>query len=960
MFFSYEVDFLEAALAYSKTIFFRVEKELTNEMEIPEILPFKKDIEWMSPVTGELEMITLYDIEPHTFSKQVGVLKFIEHAVDVEQMASSFLISLNKSLIDFEKEFKDATFNRGIILTTVEYFRSKLIRVLDNWNMKFFQTLKNDIRNEDQVKNILRNYIHSRLDACLLNLRIAKNFFDCYALVKNYDKGFLLLSKAFKQNKWAVDIYVNTYIKYACEKPLMHHFLQPEELYFQDVDKWQWKSVYDWINTLHTLKDRNSYMKSLLDYLKTFLSIEQVMEILETLAINADKTANYYESERYYENFLYVFDNVAKLNLIKEHFSKKVPLKEGELIAPQATESIPRTRALSNLKLNQKYVSINNEIIRVTNKNHNFEKGLAYIANNVFLYYNSIRLINDTDPNKYPKKTYDVVILQKQKDYAKDINENSEFQYILSFFNSEFKKTVALHKDIWVSVNNNFNVVDGKLYEAVKNCLENLQKIPKYNKKNLWDFISGFVKVPNYKKSNWVPSYMMDLYYPYYTGVIEHHEYERWILTKLIFIQKLGNQTNGKKVKTHRYQNPTQSSKIGKDDNLKDDNVTMYYNLKSDPPEIIDLLFTHCLHGGYKAEVPAGKREIVKQFRSRLKIESQRNPFSKYNIWEWMYQEISMPNMQDLKQIFTKFAGNVKRILDIRAEKVERAKNIVKSFVHKFKIDHVNKDAQTENNMLLMFKDSIGRKTDYRRSRFSNEFEINAREFQVRYELFDLQARTCNRLQPISLQRMSSQEWQYLQQEDRCLNDNNTKEYLRWRAVDRFRLVGDLKYHYLYNNEKDQPQLENALKTSMSLDHKRKQIGPEVMIEESVAEINRKTLHFLLSHSESKLLAHSTLNIDGPQLSIGFMIRPTSLLNYSSTKIILNLDLALVDYKEQLLKSSEIKFESCYPIIYHFLAIEYFKSVFIPDVKPEVISRELGVKEIVITTILNSMGRILD
>lgn len=957
MFFSYEVDFLEAALNYPKKIFFKVDKELTSEMEIPEIMPFTKEAEWQSPFKSEPERVTLYDIEPHIFSRQVGVLKFIEYSVDVEEMATSFLMSLNRSLMAFEEEFKLATFNRGVILTTVEYFRSKLLRLLDNWNMKFFQILKKGIRNEEQVKLILRNYIHSRLDACLLNLRIAKKFFDCYALVKNYDKGFLLLSKAFRQNKWAVDIYVNTYIKYACEKPLMHHFLKPEELFFQDVDSWRWKSMYSWINTLYTLKDRNSYMKSLLDYLNSFMSIEQVMDILETLAINADKTSNFYESERYYENLLYIIDNVAKLELIREHFTKKVPLKEGEIVAPQATESIPRTRALSNLKLNKRYVSINNEIIRVTNKNHNFEKGLAYIANNVFLYYNSIGLINDTDPNKYPKKTYDGVILQNRKDYDKHISENSEFQNILAFFNTEFKKTVSLHKDIWVSVNNNFNVVDGKLYEAVKNCLENLQKIPKYNRKNLWDFISGFVKLPDYKSQNWTPTYIMDLYHPYYTGVIEHHEYERWVITKLIFIHKRGNHTLGKKVKTYRYQNPTQSSKTGKDDNLKDDSVTVYYSLKSDPPEVVDMLFTHCLHRSYKAEVPEAKREIVKQFKKRLVIEDKRDPYSKYNLWEWMYQEISVPNMMDLKQVFTQFAGEVKRILNIRAEKVERAKNIVKSFVHKFKVDHAFKDRKTENNMLLMFKDSMGQRTDFRRSRFSNEFEINTRDFQARYEIFDLQARTCNRLQPISLQRMASQEWQYMQEEDKRMNEHNTKEYLRWRAVDRLRLVGDLKFHYIYNNEKEAAQSDPALKTSMSMDNRKKEIGPEVMIEESVAEINRKELYFFVSHAERKLLAHSSINIDGPLLSIGFTIRPTSLLDYSTTKIMLKLDLPLVDYKEQILKSSEIKFQSCYPIIYHFLAIEYFKSVFYPEVKIDMVSRELGVSEIVITSILNSIGR---
>jgi hypothetical protein len=327
MYFDFEVDLLQAALDYPYKLFFGSKSKLTNEDEVPDLIDYRKPANWMNPVTDETEEVTIYNIRKNYFSKQVGILKFIDYAVDMEQISSSYLLSLCSSLKVFETDFSNRIVGRGAILAIVESYRNRLSQLLANWNLKFIKSIKNRIRNEDQIKNIVRNYIHKRIDASLLNLRLAKKFFDCYALVKNYDKGFLLLTRAFKQNKWAVDIFVNAYVKYYCEKPLMYHFLKAEELKFEDVKKWQWRSMYEWIDTLDNLDTRNPHMKSILDYLSGFLSIDQIMDILETLAINADKTSNFYESERYYENLLYIYDNIAKLELIDKHFSKNTTSK---------------------------------------------------------------------------------------------------------------------------------------------------------------------------------------------------------------------------------------------------------------------------------------------------------------------------------------------------------------------------------------------------------------------------------------------------------------------------------------------------------------------------------------------------------------------------------------------------------------------------------------------------------
>ena len=153
-----------------------------------------------------------------------------------------------------------------------------------------------------------------------------------------------------------------------------------------------------------------------------------------------------------------------------------------------------------------------------------------------------------------------------------------------------------MHKDIWVSVNNNFDIVDGGLYKAIKNCLETLQKVIKYNKQNLWSFIESYAKIPKYDQKSPLPDYYMDMYFPAYTGIIEHHEYERWILIKLVFLKQSKYKHNLHMLKKSNYEKPTVASSNKEDDVLRENDLIVYYSLKSDAPPFVDLLFSRCLY----------------------------------------------------------------------------------------------------------------------------------------------------------------------------------------------------------------------------------------------------------------------------------------------------------------------------------------------------------------------------
>ena len=100
------------------------------------------------------------------------------------------------------------------------------------------------------------------------------------------------------------------------------------------------------------------------------------------------------------------------------------------------------------------------------------------------------------------------------------------------------------------------------------------------------------------------------------------------------------------------------------------------------------------------------------------------------------------------------------------------------------------------------------------------------------------------------------------------------------------------------------------------------------------------------------------LIISDNKLMIEFVLNPRSLTRQTNMSIILKLTDNVLDYKEALLTQSNIKFQSCYPIIYYFLAQTFFKQTFYPSVKPDELAKRVGVKDYVVLNLLNSMGKL--
>lgn len=197
MYTSFELTYLKRCLKYTDTIFFKMPDDFSNSHKLPSLVEYRK---YAKDQKGK-ELVCHYDLEHTGLSNQNDVLKFIEYTVEIEHLVLHFLVQLNANLKNFERAFKIKTISKANLLSQLESQRDTLTRLLSNWNFGFLKDNLTRSPIEKEVKTTITEYVHHRIDAKLLNLRIARKYFDYFQLMKNSEKGYLVLSRAFEENK---------------------------------------------------------------------------------------------------------------------------------------------------------------------------------------------------------------------------------------------------------------------------------------------------------------------------------------------------------------------------------------------------------------------------------------------------------------------------------------------------------------------------------------------------------------------------------------------------------------------------------------------------------------------------------------------------------------------------------------------------------------------------------------
>ena len=91
-------------------------------------------------------------------------------------------------------------------------------------------------------------------------------------------------------------------------------------------------------------------------------------------------------------------------------------------------------RIVRILTINQKIYDVYIRILEMTLLDENYELFYYYIVLCLFIYNNSMRLINDTDPAKYPKRNQNFMFEQTEY-YHDKMRNKKDYTHFIQYFN---------------------------------------------------------------------------------------------------------------------------------------------------------------------------------------------------------------------------------------------------------------------------------------------------------------------------------------------------------------------------------------------------------------------------------------------------------------------------------------------------------------------------------------------
>jgi hypothetical protein len=383
------------------------------------------------------------------------------------------------------------------------------------------------------ILEILKETALERIDWQLTNLFLGFCFFIYYKLKKNVEKGYVILSKAYDANKEMVDLYLAIIVKYFCTRDQLIYYLgesdrrQPERAVYPDI------SYCQYISRLQKLESRLPYIYDFVENsLKPCMKIEELQEVLRSAGKMSLLLHDYKRAVVYLENYLFMLDSVDRVNISRL-------LVHGKNKEDKVNEL---------LHLNTKYMKYTNKLLKACFETQQYVKALTLITNLLFIFNNSLNLINYFDPNSHPTKKPNEVIMMDLKKFQEISEMKKYYKGLLVVYTKEWKTAIECHKQIWdiISQAQFKDSYKQSFFIAFREVIEYTESLKLFNLSNFVNFVSRYTNLPNVLQTaaaeegqidlepltvqDYIVEKQMDYYFPTYVGDFDKGFVDRKVL----------------------------------------------------------------------------------------------------------------------------------------------------------------------------------------------------------------------------------------------------------------------------------------------------------------------------------------------------------------------------------------------------------------------------------------------
>jgi len=413
----------------------------------------------------------------------MGFKSWYHYQINFEEISQIILSNVTGSIQKIEpflgKRFQKscADLLKGMLDSTLKILRCRmkpkdLLAMLPATSHKISSIMNNKI---SLLTDTVDAFLVQTVIYKLTDLKLAFMYSQYFKLIENLEKSYFILNKAFRESRSAVEKYLQLFMEYRRFYPSMNAYLRDKGEAEPDESLLTRHPMRNFRNFIFESSTRTPFVLVILEQFEKTLSVAELIDILESLGDAAMDMCYFTESISFFKMLVLV---------CQIYYQFKILLDGEKTVADDARHQ----RLTKLLNLNKKMITVHRKLAVACFKSNDYFMCFQFLVCCLFIYNNSLKFVDQNDPLKYPKKNPNDFL--KISEMENVIKAKSSFQVYLQFFNDAYRQTLDCYQQLWKHVEENPRSFKQEFFQMVKNCLERIESISSYSKRNFINYLS--------------------------------------------------------------------------------------------------------------------------------------------------------------------------------------------------------------------------------------------------------------------------------------------------------------------------------------------------------------------------------------------------------------------------------------------------------------------------------------
>ena len=420
----------------------------------------------------------------------MGFKSWYHYQINFEEIAETILAQVAESIQKIEP-FLDKRFQKscadllkGMLDSTLKMLRCRvnpkdLLAMLPSTSPKIAKIMKDKV---SLLTETVDAFLVQTVAYKLTDLKLAFMYSQYFRLIENLEKSYFLLNKAFRESRPAVEKYIQLFAEYRRFYPSMSAYLRDKGQVEPNESMLTRHPMHDFRNFIFESSTRTPFVIIVLEQFEKTLSVAELIDILESLGDAALNMCYFTECISFFKMLVLV---------CQIYYQFKILLDDEE-----SQSEDPRNQRLTKLlNLNKKMILVHRKLAVACFKSNDYFMCFQFLVCCIFIYNNSLKLVDQNDPLKYPKKNPNDFL--KISEMENVVKAKTGFQIYLQFFNDAYRQTLDCYQQLWKHVEENPRKFRQEFFQMVKNCLERIESISNYSKRTFVNYLSEGQVLPN-------------------------------------------------------------------------------------------------------------------------------------------------------------------------------------------------------------------------------------------------------------------------------------------------------------------------------------------------------------------------------------------------------------------------------------------------------------------------------